>query len=65
MPAPIYTIREAAEYLRLAPSTLYRFIESGILPHHRFGVKKIIFTQSDLDEFIDNCKAEKNQGARV
>lgn len=31
-------VKEAAELLRLCPSTIYRLLRRGLLPGHRFGV---------------------------
>jgi excisionase family DNA binding protein len=48
--SPFYTTKEAAEYLGLAPSTIYRFASSGILPHCKRG--RLFFTKAQLDFFI-------------
>ncbi len=33
----LITVKEAAEILRLCPSTIYRLLRRGLLPGHRFG----------------------------
>jgi excisionase family DNA binding protein len=46
------TTREAAAALGISPSTLYRAVEAGEVPHHKVLGKVIRFTQSDIDEIL-------------
>lgn len=43
---------EAAKYLGLSKSTLYRLTSQSLIPHHKPGGKKIIFLKTDLDAYI-------------
>lgn len=54
----MYTIKEVAELLKLAESTVYALIDSGKLIACHFGpnggAKRI--TQADLDAYIQSCR---------
>ncbi len=53
---PIYTVKEAAKVLRVNPSKVYEFINTGQLPYLLLGQKKI--RGSDLERFIMNYPVE-------
>lgn len=44
-------IKEAAEYLFLAPQTLYGYTSKRIIPFYKTS-KRIVFKKSDLDEYL-------------
>ena len=48
MPAKLYTVEEAAAYLRLAPQAVYRKCKDGTLRHRRIEPRTIRFTEQDL-----------------
>jgi excisionase family DNA binding protein len=53
----LLTVQEAAEFLRISQSTVYRMIKRGDLGAHRVG-KKWVFFKNDLIKFvkgIDEC----------
>jgi excisionase family DNA binding protein len=54
--SPYFTVREAAEYLRLSPRTVYNLIWQGKLPR-RPG--KLRFTRDDLERYLANPSAAK------
>ena len=43
---------EAAKYLGLSKSTLYRLTSQSVIPHHKPGGKKIVFLKTDLDSYL-------------
>ncbi len=50
-------IAELSEYLSIKRSTLYSYVESGLLPHYRIG-KLVRFKQSEIDRWIETRKRE-------
>jgi len=54
----LYTIKEAAEILRISRTTLYRHIESGILKPGKLG-GKVLFTESELNNLIKKLRRVK------
>lgn len=50
-------LKEAAEYLRVSKSTLYKRTMRRSIPFYRFG-GKILFKPDDLDEFIKRSRME-------
>lgn len=53
----IYTDREAAEYLRISQVTLWRERKKGKISFRR-AASKIIYTQSDLENYLSSTKRE-------
>jgi excisionase family DNA binding protein len=47
----VYTVPEAAKYLKLGRSTMYKLIREGKLPHVRVG-KSIRFVKEALDRYL-------------
>ena len=52
------TVAEAAATLQLSPKTIYRAIESGELPHHRFG-RAVRIALADLEAFANRHRNER------
>lgn len=50
-----FTVREAAAFLRISPSAIYKCVAGGILKPARFGAK-MIFTRAILDSFIEGAR---------
>ena len=48
-------IKEASQFLKLSPSTLYYLVETCQIPHIRLG-KAIRFIKEDLEKFIEKSK---------
>jgi excisionase family DNA binding protein len=48
--SPYFTVKEAADYLRLSPGTIYNLIWQGRLPRRR---GKLRFTEEDLERYLD------------
>ncbi len=53
----IFTDREAAEYLRIGQTTLWRLRKTGKISFRR-AASKIIYLQSDLDSYLSSTKRE-------
>ena len=47
----ILTLDEAAEYLRCSPSTIYRLIRQGTIPHFRVGTN-YRFSGEELNKWM-------------
>jgi excisionase family DNA binding protein len=55
----IFDKRGAAEYLGgISVETLDRYRKRGLLPYRKIG-DRVLFTQEDLDTFLENCKGGK------
>lgn len=57
----MYTVAEVATKLKISRSSVYFAIESGTLPHYRFGAGRgtIRVSEEQLQEFLDGAKAER------
>jgi len=53
----IYTDREAAAYLRIGQTTLWRLRKAGKISFRRVA-SKIIYTQNDLENYLKSTKRE-------
>ncbi len=53
----IYTDREAARYLRIGQTTLWRLRKAGKISFRRAS-SKIIYTQNDLENYLDSTKRD-------
>ena len=53
----IMTVPQVADYLSIAPNTVYDMIKAGQLPHMRFGAKKgaIRIRKQDLLAYIEQA----------
>lgn len=52
-PSPYLTIKEAAAYIKLRPSTLYQYASKGRIPSRKhFG--KRVFVAAELDAWSDD-----------
>jgi excisionase family DNA binding protein len=56
----LYTVREAAEWLQVTPSTVYALCRARKLAHERVGLHRgvIRIAESDLTEFRSLCRVE-------
>ncbi len=53
----IYTDKEASRYLRISQVTLWRERKRGKISFRR-AASKIIYTQNDLDNYLQSTKRE-------
>ena len=51
----LLTLTEAAEYLNLAKSTIYRFVSDRAIPFKKMG-KRLYFLESQLFEWVKNSR---------
>lgn len=49
----LLNVQEAASYLRISTSTLYRWVHQKKIKHVKIGSREL-FSQEYLDEFIKN-----------
>jgi len=54
----LYTVKEAAEILRVSRATLYRHIGNGIIKPIKLG-GKVLFTESGLNDLIKKLRRVK------
>jgi len=47
----LFTLQEVAIKLKLSTSTLYRYVETGIIQHQKIG-RKIRFTDANINDFL-------------
>ncbi len=52
-PTEIMTVREISEYLKLAPSTIYRLTQSGEIPARKVG-GTWRFSRNQIDRWLEN-----------
>jgi len=57
-PGGFYTTKELADFLKLTPRTVQRWIDEGQLPAYRFG-RKYRVRGDDFDAFLDTYKAHQ------
>jgi excisionase family DNA binding protein len=60
--SPFYTTKELADFLKLSPRTIQRWIDEGQLPAYRFG-RKYRVRGEDINEFLDRFKAHQSKFA--
>lgn len=58
-PEEVMTVKEVAEYLRLAESTVYRLVKIGSLPGRKLG-GNWRFSRKGLDKWLAETKTEQN-----
>ena len=59
----IFTPREIAELLHVAPTTIYAELERGRLPHTRIG-RKYIITRRQLEDYLTKEVVEELLGEK-
>ncbi|HEX5369707.1 MAG TPA: helix-turn-helix domain-containing protein [Dehalococcoidia bacterium] len=57
--------KEAADYLRISESTVWRWADQGIVPAYRVGRKKVRFKIRDLDALLTSRSRESESMKRV
>jgi excisionase family DNA binding protein len=62
--SPLLTLNEAAEYLRIGRTSLYRLINSGQIETVKMLKRKQLIEQRVLDQFVSNPNShtEKENG---
>ena len=54
----VYIKTQAAKILKISVETLNRNLKSGRLPHRKIG-SRVLFTETDLDAFLNACAVKK------
>jgi excisionase family DNA binding protein len=60
----IMDVREASEYLKIKPSTLYKYVNEGTVPGFRVG-NLWRFTRTSLDRWIEEKMQEPQKKERL
>ncbi len=47
-------VKMASEYLHVARSTIYKWVEENYIPHKKLHDKKILFIKNDIDLWVQN-----------
>jgi hypothetical protein len=50
--SPFLSLKEACDYLKLKPATLYAYNNKRIIPFYRRRSRKVFYRKDDLDNFI-------------
>jgi excisionase family DNA binding protein len=63
----VFTVNDVAAMLKVSRSTVYNAIESGALPHHRFGKGRgaIRISDEQLQQYLSNTKVAEAPATSV
>lgn len=53
----VFSNKEAADYLKVCNKTLQNYRDDGLIEYSQYG-RKISFTQSNLDDYLERNKKE-------
>ena len=56
----MYTMDEAAYLMNISKSTVKNLVRDGKLKTHRLGPRTIRISEEDLNQFVDDRKANEN-----
>lgn len=59
------TVAEAATLLRVAPSTIRRWIKQGDVPAYRMGPRRVTLKRTDLDALVTPTHSNSEKGDDV
>ena len=59
------TVAEAATLLRVAPSTIRRWIREGDVPAHRIGRRRVALRRADLTRLITPARTSEETSGEV
>lgn len=59
---PLFTLKEAASYLRIGRTSLYRLIKDGHIETVKVLKRKQLIEQRILDQFVSNPTIQKANG---
>lgn len=65
MPEKLYTIEEAADYLRYSNKTMYNLVQRGAITYRKIGPSHtaIRFTAEDLQEYLERGTVVKSNAS--
>lgn len=50
--SPFMSVQEAADFLRIRPSTIYLWVSENKIPHSKIG-SRLIFKREELESFVE------------
>lgn len=53
------SVQEAARFLRISESTVWRYADQNLLPSYRVGKKRVMFRRSDLERLLNRVRKRK------
>jgi excisionase family DNA binding protein len=53
------SVKEAARFLRVSETTVWRYADQDILPAYRVGRKRVMFRRGDLEALQNNVRRKK------
>ena len=56
------SVKEAAAYLKLSPSNLYKRLMLNAIPHYKVE-KRVLFSREDLDAWVKRYAVKSNDEA--
>jgi len=56
-----YKLEEAADYLGISKSTLYKHTSAGNIPYYKPNGKLVIFSKEDLDNWLLKTRIPSNE----
>lgn len=59
------TVAEAADLLRVSSSTIWRWIDQGVLPAYRIGQRRIRLKKGELARLITPARQRREEGERA
>lgn len=57
----VLTFKEAAQYLDLSESYLYKLTHTRSIPHYSPQGKKLYFKRKELDQWLTSCKRPSSE----
>ena len=58
------SVEQIAEWLGVSPKTVYRWKDSGLLPHYLLG-RCVRFRESDVEDFLEGRRVEGGRKKRA
>ena len=55
------SVQEAARFLRISESTVWRYADQNLLPSYRVGKKRVMFRRSDLEGLLGRVRRRKKE----
>ena len=61
MISKVFTIEEAAEFLRLSPGYVQKLIQSGELKSFRIGIRAVRISMEQIEEYLKNRESKVSE----
>ncbi len=56
--APTIDVGDLAKFLDVSENTIWRWVDTGLIGHHRLGPRLVRFTPQNVDDFISRSRVE-------